>query len=53
MTDYAAERRLPPGLTCDDCRSAKRCFAFGFSKPGCTSCDFWPNLFAWTVADHK
>lgn len=40
--DYDAEMRLPTGKTCDDCGHAKRCFAFGFSKSGNTSCDFHP-----------
>lgn len=43
--DYDAEMRLPGGLTCSDCAHAKRCFGFGFSSPGRTSCDFWPSRF--------
>lgn len=43
--DYYAEMRLPDGRTCDDCAHSRRCFAFGFSKSGRTSCDFWPNVF--------
>jgi hypothetical protein len=43
--DYDAEMRLPEGRTCDDCAHAKRCFGFGFSTPGRTSCDFWPNKY--------
>lgn len=43
--DYAAEMKLPQGTTCDGCAHAKRCFGFGFSKPGRTSCDFWPSRF--------
>lgn len=44
--DYDAEMRLPDGVTCDGCAHHKRCFGFGFSTPGRTSCDFWPNRFA-------
>lgn len=44
--DYDAEMRLPAGKTCDDCVHSRRCFAFGFSEAGRTSCDFWPNKFA-------
>ena len=43
--DYDAEMRLAPGVTCDDCAHCRRCFAFGFSEPGSTSCDFYPNRF--------
>jgi hypothetical protein len=43
--DYDAEMKTPPGKTCDDCAHAKRCFAFGFSRPGRGSCDFWPSRF--------
>jgi hypothetical protein len=43
--DYDAEMRLPTGRSCDDCAHAKRCFGLGFSTPGRTSCDFWPNRF--------
>jgi hypothetical protein len=43
--DYDAEMRLAPGVTCDDCAHCRRCFAFGFSKTGRTSCDFYPNRF--------
>lgn len=43
--DYEAEMRLPEGATCDGCASAKRCFGFGFSTPGRTSCDFWPSRY--------
>lgn len=43
--DYAKEMQLPDGLTCDDCVHARRCFGFGFSKPGRSSCDFWPSRF--------
>ena len=46
--DYGAEMRLPDGQTCDDCRHSKRCFGFGFSEPGRTSCDFWPSRFRLT-----
>lgn len=44
--DYDAEMRLPDGVTCDGCVHSKRCFGFGFSQTGRTSCDFWPNRFA-------
>lgn len=44
--DYDAEMRLPDGKTCDDCKHAKRCFAFGYSQSGRTNCDFWPSRFA-------
>lgn len=43
--NYDAEMKLAPGITCDDCRHARRCFGMGFSKPGNTSCDFWPSRF--------
>lgn len=43
--DYDAEMRLPEGLTCDACFHAPRCFGFGFSTPGRTSCDFHPSRF--------
>lgn len=43
--DYDAEMKLPEGKRCDDCAHAKRCFGFGFSTPGRTSCDFWPSRF--------
>jgi hypothetical protein len=43
--DYYADMRLPEGITCDDCRHAKRCFGMGFSEAGRTSCDFWPSRF--------
>jgi len=43
--NYGAEMKLPDGKTCDDCQHSKRCFGFGFSKPGRTSCDFYPNVF--------
>lgn len=49
--DYAAEMRLPEGVTCDGCVHAKRCFGFGFSTPGRTSCDFWPSRFCAAVSD--
>ena len=44
--DYAAEMALPQDKTCDDCRHSRRCFGFGFSKTGNTSCDFWPNRYS-------
>jgi hypothetical protein len=43
--DYDADMRLPEGKTCDDCVHAARCFGFGFSKSGATSCDFWPRRY--------
>ncbi len=43
--DYHGDMALAPGVTCDDCTSARRCFALGFSEIGRTSCDFWPNRF--------
>ncbi len=43
--DYDAEMRLPVGKTCDDCVHSRRCFGFGFSEAGRTSCDFWPTRF--------
>ena len=43
--DYDAEMRLPEGKRCDDCAHAARCFGFGFSTSGRTSCDFWPSRF--------
>lgn len=43
--NYDAEMKLPPGKTCEDCAHSARCFAFGFSTPGCTSCDFWPSSY--------
>ncbi len=52
--DYDAEMRLPTGVSCDDCAHSKRCFGFGFSESGRTSCDFWPSRFRAlpTGADH-
>lgn len=45
--DYTAERRLPAGKTCADCRHGKRCDGlFGAVRLAFTSCDFWPNLFS-------
>lgn len=43
--DYVAVMKLPDGVTCDGCAHHKRCFAFGFSKPGRGSCDFYPSRF--------
>ena len=44
--DYAAEMKLPAGKICDDCRHAEAgCFKMGFTTPGRTSCDFWPNHY--------
>ena len=37
--------KLPPGKTCDDCVHARRCFGIGYSTPGRTQCDFYPNKF--------
>lgn len=45
--NYEAERKLPAGLTCADCRHGARCDAlFGAIRRGFTSCDFWPSRFA-------
>jgi hypothetical protein len=44
--NYDAEMQLPAGMTCDNCRHAQRCFGIGYSQPGRTSCDFWPNKFS-------
>ena len=45
--DYAAERKLPDGKTCADCRHGARCDAlFGAVTRGFTSCDWWPSRFA-------
>ncbi len=42
--DYAAERRLPEGKTCADCRFGPKCDGlFGAVRRGFTSCDFWPS----------
>jgi hypothetical protein len=43
--DYDAEMRLPAGKTCDNCINSRRCFGFGFSEAGNSSCDFWPTRF--------
>jgi hypothetical protein len=44
--DYAAERRLPEGVTCASCQHGPRCNAlFGAVRRGFTSCDFWPSRF--------
>lgn len=49
--DYAAERRLPIGATCADCRNGRRCDSlFGAVRKAFTSCDFWPSRF---VASEK
>lgn len=45
--DYQAERLLPSGKTCADCRHGARCDGlFGAIRKGFTSCDFWPSRFA-------
>lgn len=45
--DYAAERKLPDGMTCADCRHGSLCDGlFGAVRRGFTSCDFWPSRFA-------
>lgn len=43
--NYDEEMKLAADKTCDDCIHSRRCFAFGFSKSGRKSCDFWPNRF--------
>ena len=45
--DWAADYNmlLDDGVTCNDCAHNKRCFAFGFSRPGSERCDFYPNRF--------
>jgi hypothetical protein len=44
--NYAAERRLPDGVSCADCRHGARCDGlFGAVRQGFTSCDFWPSRF--------
>jgi hypothetical protein len=44
--DYAAERRLPDGITCADCRHGQRCDGlFGAVRRQFTSCDFWPSRY--------
>lgn len=44
--NYAAERKLPAGTTCADCRHGQRCDGlFGAIRHSFTSCDFWPSRF--------
>ena len=43
--NYSAEMQLPPGKTCADCVSIRRCTAFGFSAADNAYCDFWPSRF--------
>jgi hypothetical protein len=44
--DYAAERRLPDGVTCAACVHAPRCDAlFGAVRRAFTSCDFSPSRY--------
>lgn len=43
--NYDADMKLPEGKSCDDCYAAHFCFGIGCSKPGRTSCDYWPNRF--------
>lgn len=45
--DYAAEMRLPAGVTCADCQHGRRCDAlFSAVRMRFTSCDFWPSRFS-------
>lgn len=45
--NYEAERRLPDGKTCADCRHGARCDAlFGAVRRQFKSCDFWPSRFS-------
>jgi hypothetical protein len=37
--------QLPEGKTCDNCCHKRRCFAFGFSEPNRTYCDWFPRRF--------
>ncbi len=47
--DYAAERRLPEGVTCARCLHGSRCDGlFGAVRKAFTSCDFWPSRFVAT-----
>lgn len=44
--DYAADRKLPEGLTCAACRNGPRCDGlFGAVRRAFTTCDFWPSRF--------
>jgi hypothetical protein len=44
--NYAAEMKLPAGITCADCQHGHRCDAlFGAVRRAFTSCDFWPSRF--------
>lgn len=36
---------LDDGVMCDDCLYFNRCQTFGFTWPGRTECDFYPNRF--------
>lgn len=38
-------KALPPGVKCDDCGNAPRCFAFGLARPGDTACHTFPIRF--------
>lgn len=45
--NYAAEMRLPAGVTCAHCTNGSRCDAlFGAVRKAFTSCDFWPSRCA-------
>lgn len=50
--NYAAERKLPEGMTCANCQHGARCEGlFGAVRRGFTSCDFWPSRFRCVYCD--
>jgi hypothetical protein len=50
--DYEAERKLPDGKTCADCRHGPTCGAlFGAVRQRFTYCDFWPSQYLALATD--
>jgi len=37
---------LPEGFTCEECYAFRFCFGIGVSKPGQTTCDWFPVRFS-------
>lgn len=49
--DYCAERKLPAGKTCADCKHGLRCDGlFGAVRRQFTSCDFCPSRYVEQVS---
>ena len=51
--DYAAEMLLPKGKACADCLHVKFCVGIGCTKPGATSCDYYPSRFGEAPASKR